>query len=292
MNTSECPSLCSRSETERHYRNAVERVIDAMHEHLDEEFSLDDMASVAIMSPFHLNRVFRQLTGVPPCRFLTALRLEAAKRLLLTSDMSVTDTSFEVGYNSLGTFTRRFTELVGISPGRFRRLAKSGARTALDNLRRGAEIARFTSNSSKGVNGQIEAPEGFSGPIFVGLFTTAVPQGRPLACTVLTRPGNFRLSSVPDGWYYLVSAGLPWSLDPRDYLLYEKAMRAGVVGHPMRIEDGIPEEPCTLTLRPSEPTDPPILMTLPLLLSEKMARPAATAAPAAPEAIAAVAQTN
>ncbi len=277
MNTSE-RSLCSRSETERHYRNAVERVIGAMHQHLDEEFTLEDMASVAIMSPFHLNRVFRQLTGVPPCRFLTALRLEAAKRLLLTSEMSVTDTSFEVGYNSLGTFTRRFTNLVGISPGRFRRLANSGARSAFESLRRGAENTRFSSHSSTGISGRINAPEGFSGPIFVGLFTTAVPQSRPLACAVLNHPGTFRLATVADGWYYLVAAGLPWSLDPKDYLLYEKAMRAGVVGHPMQIENGVTEETCELTLRPSEPTDPPILMTLPLLLTEKMARPAATAA--------------
>ena len=277
-------SLCSRSETEHHYRCAVERVIDAMHQHLDEDFSLEDMATVAIMSPFHLNRVFRQLTGVPPCRFLTALRLEAAKRLLLTSGLSVTDTSLEVGYNSLGTFTRRFTELVGVSPGRFRRLAKSGARSAFESLRRGAETTRFSSHSNTGVGGEVMAPEGFSGPIFVGLFTTAVPQSRPLACSVLNRPGSFRLSTVPDGWYYLVSAGLPWSLDPRDYLLYEKAMRAGVVGHPMRIENGATTEPCTLTLRPSKLTDPPILMTLPLLLSEKMSRPAATSAGVVAEA--------
>ena len=281
-------SLCSRSETERHYRSAVERVIDAMHQHLDEDFSLEDMAEVAIMSPFHLNRVFRQLTGVPPCRFLTALRLEAAKRLLLTSGLSVTNTSLEVGYNSLGTFTRRFTELVGVSPGRFRRLAKSGARSALESLRRGAETARFSSPAKPSVSGQVEAPEGFSGPIFVGLFTTAVPQSRPLACTVLTHPGAFRLSPVADGWYYLVTAGMPWSLDPRDYLLYEKAMRAGVVGHPMRIENGVAEKPSVLRLRPSELTDPPILMTLPLLLSEKLA-PAATAEA---DAVAEVAQGN
>ena len=53
-----------RAGTERHHRRAIERVIEVMHQRLDEELTLEAMADVAIMSPFHLNRVFRQLTGV------------------------------------------------------------------------------------------------------------------------------------------------------------------------------------------------------------------------------------
>ena len=115
------PSL---SDTKRSHHRAVERVISAMRQRLDEEFSLQEMANVAFMSPFHFNRIFRQVTGVPPCQFMSALRLESARRLLLTTKLSVTEVCFEVGYSSLGTFTRRFTDLLGISPRSLRRLAK------------------------------------------------------------------------------------------------------------------------------------------------------------------------
>ena len=58
----------------------VERVILKMREQLDEPFSLQEMAKIAYLSPFHFNRVFRQITGIPPTQFLYALRLEAAKQ--------------------------------------------------------------------------------------------------------------------------------------------------------------------------------------------------------------------
>ena len=255
-----------RAETGRHYRRAVERVIRAMHDHLDEEFSLDDMAAVAIMSPFHLNRVFRQLTGVPPCRFLTALRLGAAKRFLLTSRLSVTDISLEVGYNSLGTFTRRFTDLVGLSPGRFRALADTGTKEAVGRLRRAADYSR-TDASSRGLEGKVHAPSTFSGPIFVGLFKTAIPQGRPVACALKTSPGEMRLPRVPDGRYYLVGVGLPWSLDQKDYLLYDRALRGGAVGSPVRIEGDEVRGRTDIFLRAPEAIDPPILITPPIWLA-------------------------
>src|ERR1700760_4201675 len=92
----------------------AERVILSMRECLDEPISLSDMADIACLSPYHFNRVFHQVTGLPPTKFLYALRLSTAKRLLLTTSLSVTDVCFEVGYNSLGTFTTRFTQLVGL----------------------------------------------------------------------------------------------------------------------------------------------------------------------------------
>jgi AraC family transcriptional regulator len=101
-----------------------------MHERIDRPFALDEMARIAYLSPFYFNRVFRQLTGLPPRRFHTALRIAAAKRLLLTTDLSVTEVCLEVGYQSLGTFTTHFHELVGVSPRELRRLASDPARAA------------------------------------------------------------------------------------------------------------------------------------------------------------------
>src|SRR5262249_28546352 len=102
--------------TAEFHQNAVERVIKVMREHLAEPLSLGDMADEACLSPYYFNRVFHRSIGLPPCEFLAALRLDAAKKLLLTTDLSVTDVCFTVGYNALGSFTSRFTQQVGLSP--------------------------------------------------------------------------------------------------------------------------------------------------------------------------------
>ena len=247
---------------EFHHR-AVERVIDVMRNRLEETLSLEEMAEIAIMSPFHFNRVFRRLTGVPPCQFLSALRLEKAKRLLLTTDISVTDICFQVGYNSLGTFTRRFTELVGLSPQRLRALSTFDT----DHLAGSFQHAHLCSQRDEsGLAGRIVVPPDFTGLIFVGVFSSPVPQGRPLACTVMGSPGPYRVPRMPDGRHYLFAAALDLSSPhPNDYFLYENVlrgvMRAG--SHPGGGE---------LFLRPADPIDPPILLTFPLLADAFCAR--------------------
>ncbi len=62
------------------HTQAVERTIQTMHTHLQELLTLEDLASVAYLSPFHFNRIFRRLIGIPPVEFLSALRFQAARR--------------------------------------------------------------------------------------------------------------------------------------------------------------------------------------------------------------------
>src|SRR2546429_4582661 len=106
-----------------------------MHERLDDPPSLQDMAGMACLSPHHFTHVFHRITGICPREFLAALRLESAKRLLLTTTRSVTEVCFDVGYSSLGSFTKRFTRLVGISPSHLRELAEQFTLPPLDLLR-------------------------------------------------------------------------------------------------------------------------------------------------------------
>src|SRR6266702_7585715 len=80
---------------------AVERAIQTMHTHLHELLTLEELASVACLSPSHFHRVFHRLLGIPPGEFLSALRLQAARRLLVTTPLSVTEICFEVGYTSI-----------------------------------------------------------------------------------------------------------------------------------------------------------------------------------------------
>lgn len=252
------------------HHEAVERVIRTMRERLHEPLTLQEMSRIAYISPYHFNRIFRQITGIPPNQFLYALRLETAKRLLLMSNTSVTDVCFDVGYNSLGTFIRRFTGLVGVSPSRFRSLARhatSGLFMPEANQPDPAGTSCLT-----GVSGKVTAPAWFQGAIFVGLFTTPIPQGHPISGTVISGPGPYQAPPVADGLYYILAAGLSWSKDLRDYFLYETTLRGG--GLPILIRNGVVEGSTDVSLRPPEAFDPPILMTLPLLLNGNITAPA------------------
>lgn len=264
----------SRPDTMACHQRAVQRVIATMLERLDEELSLHDMADVAIMSPFHFNRTFHHLIGVPPGRFLSALRLDRARRLLLTTKERVTDVCFDVGYSSLGTFTRRFTEALGVSPRRLRSLAGVGTApaVALEPTPRGVVSAP----ASK-VHGTIETPPGFAGAVLIGLFASAVPQGVPRACRIVAGAGPFVLAAPP-GRYYVYALGIRHPLKPLELLMFDEAPRAsgGIVDVPLDTPAAL-----HLRLRPRAEFDPPILLTLPLLLASRRAR--GDAAPAKPD---------
>jgi AraC-like DNA-binding protein len=78
------------------------------------------------MSAGHLSREFRRAYGESPYSYLMTRRIERAMALLRRGDVSVTDACFEVGCSSLGTFSSRFTELVGVPPSVYRRQASTG----------------------------------------------------------------------------------------------------------------------------------------------------------------------
>ena len=88
------------------------------------ELSVSDLADHAGYSPFHFSRLFARHAGIGPGQYLTALRIDTAKRLLLTDDDAVIEVATAVGFTSLSSFTRRFRETVGVPPAQLRRLAE------------------------------------------------------------------------------------------------------------------------------------------------------------------------
>ncbi|MBO0813133.1 MAG: helix-turn-helix transcriptional regulator [Microlunatus sp.] len=91
---------------------------------IDREYAqplnVEALALDAHMSAGHLSRQFKQAYGESPYSYLMTRRIERAMALLRRGDLSVTDVCFEVGCSSLGTFSTRFTELVGMSPSAYR----------------------------------------------------------------------------------------------------------------------------------------------------------------------------
>ena len=99
----------------------LRRVRSVLETHPEEPIDLAAMARAAYFSKFHFLRLFRQAYGETPARYLSRLRLERARRLLETTDRSVTEICFEVGYESLASFSHSFRQYAGTSPQRYRR---------------------------------------------------------------------------------------------------------------------------------------------------------------------------
>jgi AraC-like DNA-binding protein len=251
-----------RADTFEAYRAAVERAIRYMKVHLTEPLDLDQLAHIAATSKFHLVRVFTDMTGTTPHYFLACLRVQRAKELLLATESSISDICLEVGYASLGSFSRTFSALVGMSPQEFRGLPKR-----LNPMLFAKAVWHFLASSQRveglAIDGVVEGPARPRGFTFVGTFTEGVPLGVPFSGTVLLKPGPFRIQRPKLPEFHLLAAFIPLSAD----------LTAIVTTLPVRLVasqrvDGKtlngPAKP-VLRLRPLRLTDPPVVLALPAL---------------------------
>jgi AraC-like DNA-binding protein len=108
----------------------LRRARDHIDRHYDSNLDLDGLAAVAEISKFHLVRTFEATYGETPIRYLTRRRIERAQDLLRHANLTVTEVCMLVGFASLGSFSSRFTQLVGESPTAYRDrwAARGGAR--------------------------------------------------------------------------------------------------------------------------------------------------------------------
>jgi len=226
---------------------AVERVIRSMRDNLGDPITIDDMARTAMFSKFHFSRMFQRVTGISPGRFLSALRLQEAKRLLLAGSLTVADISYLVGYNSIGTFSSRFRMSVGVSPTTYRQL-------------RGyvSPLAEYRPPPWRGeravVRGYLHHHATYRpGHIVLGLFPDRIAQGEPVTHTTLHRAGEFTLPHVPVGtWHLLAHSVDVGSGEPEDP--YVAAFG------PLTVSATTAVRPMDMWLRPRRIFDPPALL--------------------------------
>ncbi|HLH99695.1 MAG TPA: AraC family transcriptional regulator [Acidimicrobiales bacterium] len=233
--------------------------------HASERVRLGDVADHVSYSPFHLARCFERQLGAPPGEFLAAHRFQRAKRLLLAGDDRTVDVCFAVGFQSLGTFTGRFGEAVGVTPSGFRRLPDRLADAPARPL-----VRPGPDRWGGAVRGRVAlapAAAGLLGPdpaVYVGVFPRRLPRGAPVSGARLAGPGEFVLGGVPTGRYWVLACALPGGGDPVDQLLPP----AAVVGAGPRPVDVLPVEVSTapdvvLDLAPDWMT--PVVVALPAL---------------------------
>jgi AraC-like DNA-binding protein len=104
----------------------VRRARDLIDREYASPLDIPAIAKAAMMSTAHFSRQFRAAYGETPYTYLMTRRIERAKALLRHPEMSVTDICMAVGFNSLGSFSARFTELVGLSPSAYRAADHTG----------------------------------------------------------------------------------------------------------------------------------------------------------------------
>ena len=237
--------------------SAVDQAVNCMWQRYSDPLSLADMARSAMLGRFHLARAFKEQTGVSPGRFLAAIRIYRAKRMLLIGTMSVAGVSSAVGYSSLGSFTSHFTDSVGISPSRFRH-ASHHDRASVCGMLPDSPVAEGAAM------GTVRLPEGYAvARMYIGIFDSRILQRRPQAATVLDvtsqRTHSYWLPRVPDGRWFLHAVAVADTDEPEPWTRRHLLVGGG---------DQLKSTLGAITLRPRTLTDLPTLLALPDLEPE------------------------
>jgi AraC family transcriptional regulator len=247
---------------------AIENAIVRIWADYSEPLSLKEIARSAILSRFHFSRVFREATWVSPGRYLSAVRIYQAKRLLATTTLSVTDTSLAVGFNSLGSFTNHFTDSVGASPSRFRRMWVEGMR--------GTPQPKTRSLSQCGtVVGTVTLPAEYAAArVYIGAFPTPIIQRQPVSWIVIKaeagETARYCLPDVPPGLWFIRAVATADSADPEPWT--QRSLLLGGVD-PVTVLDRSTSI-VGIALRPRRMTDLPVLYAVPDLEPQNLGYPA------------------
>jgi AraC family transcriptional regulator len=98
----------------------LRKVEDYVSQHLDHEITVETLAELVELSPFHFSRVFKQTTGVSPLKFVTQERIALAQQMIRETSRSVIEIGLEVGYPNPSHFAQVFRRVVGVTPTEFR----------------------------------------------------------------------------------------------------------------------------------------------------------------------------
>ncbi|WP_058307874.1 AraC family transcriptional regulator [Gracilibacillus massiliensis] len=250
----------------------IDGVIAYIHDNLHESLPLSRLAKWAAYSPYHFSRIFKAKTGLSPHQYVSSLKVQRAKSLLVNSNLTIRDISMEIDQQSLGTFTTRFTKRVGISPMQFRKTPKQVS-NYMDSLQKRNIWSQQTKrkHSYNNVEGTIEADVPLEGVILIGLFNKPIPEGLPQYGTLLSSLGQFCFTDVRPGIYYLMATAVFWDMQVNEILVPNQTLRAKADAPIyVKAETFVPLQ--SLRLRGPLLDDPPILVYLPLLMKNYLNR--------------------
>ena len=220
-----------------------------------ERVTVGDLSAHLAYSPSHLTRVFTSVVGTSPMDYLAAWRMHEAKHLLISHRLGVAETCHEVGYTSVGTFSRRFLRDVGTPPGSLRRIADQVAE-------RTQPAVSLLVPAAGRIRIRLDIPEEMRralGPVpyqWVGTFPRPVPSGLPTSGTLRRHIDEVELPIVP---------GSPWILAtvfPDGADVHEQLAPTSPLVARLRVPEGPVAGPVALPVRAALPWDPAVLVAL------------------------------
>ena len=220
-----------------------------------ERVTIGDLSEHLAYSPSHLTRVFTSAVGTSPMDYLAAWRLHEAKQLLITHRLGVAKTCHEVGYTSVGTFSRRFLRDVGTPPGSLRRIADRVAERTLP------AVSLLVPAAGR-IRIRLDIPDKMRrtlGPApyqWVGTFPRPVPSGLPMSGTLRRHIDEVEVPVVP---------GAPWILAtifPDGADVHEQLAPTSPLVARLRVPEEPVPGPITLPVRAALPWDPAVLVAL------------------------------
>ncbi|MGO1406584.1 helix-turn-helix transcriptional regulator [Agrococcus casei] len=222
------------------------------------EIDVMDLADEAGYSAYHFSRMFRATLGLSPGRYLSAMRVAEAKRLLLTCTEPVIDVAAAVGFSSLSSFTRRFAASVGLPPGDLRHLADEVAEQPFREFSLCSALEGPGDPRTVDITLDLDEAEEPGTGIWVGWYSAPAPIGLPSAGMLAIDQRHVQLPVCP-GSPWLLGFAVPLGGHPHDHLAPPAPLTAV---HMAPVTTG-----CAITLAFSRQTRPalPLLSALPVL---------------------------
>ncbi|MCH1642861.1 AraC family transcriptional regulator [Paenibacillus timonensis] len=239
---------------------AVQAMIERIEAEYHRVLTLEELASHVSYSKFHAERLFQRRTGLSISQYLSLVRIEKSKNLLIDSRYTVCEISARVGYASVSTFSRTFKEYVGVQPNLFRKTYRDRQIGIVEMASSRLGLCEKPPPDNDGLSGTVTADRPVKGLILIGLFSEPVPKGAPASCTLLRETGTFTLSDVDDGQYYAFALALEFPLVSVQYFSNTHGLR-GRSHLPVLVQRGAAPEPIRIHLRPPLVTDPPIAVS-------------------------------
>lgn len=238
---------------------AVQAIIERIDAEYHRVLTLEELAAHVSYSKFHAERLFQRRTGLSISQYLSLVRIEKSKELLMHSRESVGDISARVGYASVSTFSRTFKEYVGIQPNVFRKMYRDLEGAIVPQMSSRPDAPGGIGGGSA-ISGVVTADRPVKGLILIGLFAEPAPKGAPLSCTLLREAGPFTLAGVADGQYFAFALALEFPWISSSYFSNSHGLR-GRAHLPVSVRQGSEHGPIRIHLRPPLVTDPPIAVS-------------------------------
>ncbi|QXX76572.1 helix-turn-helix domain-containing protein [Methylovirgula sp. HY1] len=105
----------------------LQRVLDFIDDHLEDNITIGTLAETACLSPFHFARAFKATAGMPPHQYVSARRVQFAKMLLAKGEQRLVDIALACGFSSQANFSRAFRQATSMAPGQFRAASAAAA---------------------------------------------------------------------------------------------------------------------------------------------------------------------